>query len=187
MPEQRVAELEKSQENVRLASATERNIESVASLERRFLDERTWLDKLADAIGGFSGSIYFVLLHIVGLAAWFLINTGHFFGVREFDPFPFILLAMVVSVEAVLLSTFVLMKQNRMAQRADERDHLNLQIDLLAEEEITKMLQMQRLICRQLGINEVLEDPVAEEMSQSTSVNRLAEQLREKLPKEPAA
>jgi uncharacterized membrane protein len=173
--------------NAPLGSATERNIETVANLERRFLDERTWLDKLADAIGGFSGSIYFVLLHVLGLAIWFLMNTGHFFGVREFDPFPFILLAMVVSVEAVLLSTFVLMKQNRMAERADQRDHLNLQIDLLAEEEITKMLQMQRLICERLGITEAFEDPVAQEMSKSTSVKTLAQELREKLSKEPAA
>lgn len=170
-----------------LGSATERNIQTVANLERRFLDERTWLDKLADAIGGFSGSIYFVLLHVVGLSVWFLINTGHFFGVRKFDPFPFILLAMVVSVEAVLLSTFVLMKQNRMAERAEQRDHLNLQIDLLAEEEITKMLQMQRLICERLGITEAFEDPVAQEMSKSTSVKTLAQELREKLSKEPAA
>jgi uncharacterized membrane protein len=170
-----------------LGSATERNIQTVANLERRFLDERTWLDKLADAIGGFSGSIYFVLLHVVGLSVWFLINTGHFFGVRKFDPFPFILLAMIVSVEAVLLSTFVLMKQNRMAERAEQRDHLNLQIDLLAEEEITKMLQMQRLICERLGITEAFEDPVAQEMSKSTSVKTLAQELREKLSKEPAA
>jgi uncharacterized membrane protein len=170
-----------------LGSATERNIQTVANLERRFLDERTWLDKLADAIGGFSGSIYFVLLHVVGVSVWFLINTGHFFGVRKFDPFPFILLAMVVSVEAVLLSTFVLMKQNRMAERAEQRDHLNLQIDLLAEEEITKMLQMQRLICERLGITEAFEDPVAQEMSKSTSVKTLAQELREKLSKEPAA
>jgi uncharacterized membrane protein len=170
-----------------LGSATERNIETVANLERRFLDERSWLDKIAGAIGGFSGSVYFVLLHLIGISIWFLINTGHFFGVRRFDPFPFILLSMVVSVEAVLLSTFVLMKQNRMAKRVEQRDHLNLQIDLLAEEEITKMLQMQRLICQRLGIREPLEDPVTQEMAQTTSVRTLAERLREKLSQEPAA
>ena len=81
-----------------LASATERNIETVANLERRFLRERTWLDYVADGIGGFSGSIYFVLLHVVWITIWFLINTGHFFGLRKFDPYPFILLGMVVSV-----------------------------------------------------------------------------------------
>jgi uncharacterized membrane protein len=174
-------------ENLHLGSATERNIETVANLERRFRDERTWLDRVSDAIGGFSGSIYFVLLHVIGISIWLLINTGHFFGVKKFDPFPFIFLSMIVSVEAVLLSTFVLMKQNRMSERVEQRDHLNLQIDLLAEEEITKMLQLQRLICKRLGIDEALADPVAEEMSRTISLKTLANELREKLPKEPAA
>jgi uncharacterized membrane protein len=174
-------------ENPHLGSATERNIQTVANLERRFRDERTWLDRVSDAIGGFSGSIYFVLLHVIGISIWLLINAGHFFGVKKFDPFPFILLSMVVSVEAVLLSTFVLMKQNRMSERVEQRDHLNLQIDLLAEEEITKMLQLQRLVCKRLGIDEALADPVAEEMSRTISLKTLANELREKLPKEPAA
>jgi uncharacterized membrane protein len=165
-----------------LASATERNIETVANLERRFLRDRTWLDYIADAIAGFTGSIYFVLITL-----WFLINTGHFFGFPKFDPYPFILLAMVVSVEAVLLSTFVLMKQNRMSQRVDQRDHLNLQIDLLAEEEITKILQLQRAICQRLGIDTAERDPNVREMAETTPLQTLADELREKLPKEPAA
>jgi uncharacterized membrane protein len=174
-------------ESGHLASATERNIDTVASLERRFLEERTWLDRMADAIGGFSGSIYFVLLHVVWITAWFLINTGHFFGLRKFDPFPFMMLGMIVSVEAVLLSTFVLMKQNRLAKRVDQRDHLNLQVDLLAEEEITKILQLQRAICERLGIDVAAQDPGVKEMTQTTPLQALADELREKLPKEPAA
>jgi len=170
-----------------LASATERNIETVANLERRFLRERTWLDYVADGIGGFSGSIYFVLLHVVWITIWFLINTGHFFGLRKFDPYPFILLGMVVSVEAVLLSTFVLMKQNRMAQRVEQRDHLNLQIDLLAEEEITKILQLQRAVCERLGIETAVQDPNVNEMAETTPLQTLANELREKLPNKPAA
>lgn len=170
-----------------LGRAAEHNIETVARLERRFLQERSWTDRLADAIGGFTGSIYFVLLHCFGVAIWFLINTGHFFGVRKFDPYPFILLSMVVSVEAVLLSTFVLMKQNRMAARVDERDHLNLQIDMLAEEEITKMLQLQQLVCQKLGIEFAAEDSSVQELSQTTPLQTLVDELRAKLPKEPNA
>lgn len=175
------------QQDGHLASATERNIETVANLERRFLRDRRWLDYIADAIAGFSGSIYFVLIHVVWLTLWFLINTGHFFGLPKFDPYPFILLAMVVSVEAVLLSTFVLMKQNRMSQRVDQRDHLNLQIDLLAEEEITKILQLQRAICQRLGIDTAERDPNVKEMAETTPLQTLADELKEKLPKEPAA
>lgn len=87
--------------------------------------------------GDFSGSVGFVFLHVVWFIAWFLINTGVIPGMKRFDPYPFILLAMVVSVEGVLLSTFVLMKQNRMQRQSDTRDHINLQIDLLAEKEVT--------------------------------------------------
>jgi uncharacterized membrane protein len=160
------------QQQGHLASASERNIETVANLERRFLRDRTWLDYVADAIANFTGSIYFVLLHIAWITLWFLINTGHFFGFPKFDPYPFILLAMVVSVEAVLLSTFVLMKQNRMSQRVDQRDHLNLQIDLLAEEEITKILQLQRAICHRLGIDIADRDPNVKEMAETTRCKR---------------
>lgn len=170
-----------------VAGPAERNIETVASIERKFLEERTWLDRLADGIAGFTGSIHFVLLHVIALTLWFLINTGHFFGAPEFDPYPFILLAMVVSVEAVVLSTFVLMKQNRMARRAEQREHLTLQIDLLAEEEITKILQLQRIICERLGIEDVTQDSALKELSETTSVQILADELRQKLPKEPAA
>lgn len=170
-----------------LASATERHIETVANLERRFLRDRSWLDYIADAIADFSGSIYFVLLHVTWITLWFLINTGHFFGLRRFDPYPFILLGMVVSVEAVLLSTFVLMKQNRMSQRVDQRDQLNLQVDLLAEEEVTKILQLQRAICQLLGIDTAERDPNVREMTETTPLQTLADELREKLPNEPAA
>lgn len=171
----------------RLAETTERNIATVAALERRLIEDRTWLDRFASAIGGFTGSIYFVLVHLVWITLWFVINTGHFLGMRKFDPYPFIFLSMIVSVEAVLLSTFVLMKQNRMAERVDQRDHLNLQIDLLAEEEITKILQLQRLICERLQIPTATEDPTVNELAETTPVQTLADELRRKLPKEPAA
>ena len=94
---------------------------------------------------------------------------------------------MVVSVEAVLLSTFVLMKQNRMSQRVHQRDHLNLQVDLLAEEDVTKILQLQRAICQRLGIDTAERDANVREMAKTTPLQTLADELREKLPKEPAA
>ena len=102
---------------------------------------------------------------------------------KPFDPFPFILLAMIVSVEGVLLSTFVLMKQNRMQRRSDLRAHLDLQINLLAEKEVTKSLQMLRAVCRKLQISEedfaVDSDKELEEMANTTSVDMLAEHVQE--------
>jgi uncharacterized membrane protein len=104
--------------------------------------------------------------------------------IRAFDPYPYILLTMIVSLEGVLLSTFVLMKQNRMTKRAEQRDHLNLQVDLLSEREITKMLQLQRLMCMHMGIKEAERDAEATELSQNTAVDTLARELETKMPEQ---
>jgi uncharacterized membrane protein len=157
-------------------SAVESNIHCVADLERAFEHRRRRTDRIADAVGGFTGSISFVLVHLLWFTAWFLINTGVIPHVKKFDPFPFILLSMIVSVEAVLLSTFVLMKQNRMQQKTDIRDHLNLQIDLLAEKEVTKSLQLLRAIAAKVGVDEQ-NDAELDEMASTTSVDSLAHQI----------
>ncbi|MBI2817575.1 MAG: DUF1003 domain-containing protein [Acidobacteria bacterium] len=157
------------------------NIEAVARMEHEFLERRTWSQRTADAIGGLAGSMTFVLLHVTWFTLWFLINTGHLF-IRPFDPFPFIFLTMAVSMEAVLLSTFVLMKQNRMARRTEEREQLHLQIAMLSERESTKILQMLRAVCSRLEIEPPSEDKEAEELSQTTAVDQVMENLRERLP-----
>ncbi|MBV8451503.1 MAG: DUF1003 domain-containing protein, partial [Deltaproteobacteria bacterium] len=122
--------------------------------------------------------------HVVWFGVWVTINTGWLLGKLKFDPYPFALLCMLVSLEGVLLSTFVLIKQNRMSQRADARAHLDLQINLLSEREITKLLQMQRLVCARLGIEDAAYDPEAAELSHITAVDNIAQELDEKLPKD---
>ena len=135
-------------------------------------------------IANFVGSILFVVIHIAWFAVWAVVNIGIFGFSWKFDPYPFALLCMLVSLEGVLLSTFVLIKQNRMSQRADQRAHLDLQVNLLAEKEITKVLQMQRLICRQLGIEQADSDPETVELSQVTAIDNLAHELEQRLPSE---
>lgn len=159
----------------------ESNIRTVAELEQSFEQRRSPKDLIADVIGGFSGSIWFVVIHVVIFTAWFLVNSKAFPMFPHFDPYPFILLAMVVSVEGVLLSTFVLMKQNRMQQRSDARDHLNLQIDLLAEKEVTKALQLLQAICRRLDIPDTEADEELREMADNTSVDTLAKRIQSDL------
>ena len=159
------------------------NIQSVAEMQATLEDRRTLIDRIADLIGGFSGSMTFVLLHVSWFIAWFLVNTGAIPGIKRFDPYPFILLAMIVSVEGVLLSTFVLMKQNRMQSRIDVRDQLDLQINLLSEKEITKALQLLRAVADKLDIKPDPElDAELKEMAGTTSVDLLAEQVQEDLP-----
>ena len=158
------------------------NIQTVTELEQQAEDRRGFVDRVADVIGGFSGSMSFVLLHMAWFVLWFLINTGVLkVGIPKFDPYPFILLAMIVSVEGVLLSTFVLMKQNRMQQKSDARDHLNLQIDLLAEKEVTKTLQMLRAVCKKLEISEAEFGDDLDEMATTTSVDTLAESVQQEM------
>ncbi len=155
------------------------NIQAVLAMQSRLEHRRTLVDRIADVIGGFSGSMTFVFLHLGWFTAWFLINTGLIPGIRRFDPYPFILLAMIVSVEGVLLSTFVLMKQNRMQYRADIREQLDLQVNLLSEKEVTKTLQLLRAICDKLEVDpSVDKDPELEEMANTTSVDLLAERIQ---------
>ena len=90
---------------------------------------------------------------------------------------------MIVALEAVILSSFVLMRQNRMMRRADHRDHLNLQVDLLAEKEITKVLQMVRGICEHMGLQNLSADSEARDLSENTSVESISQKLKDRLPK----
>ena len=160
------------------------NIVTVARLEQQFLERRTLVERIGDVIGGFAGSMAFVVIHVVGLAAWFLLNDRVIPGVKPFDPYPYMFLSMAVSIEAVLLSTFVLMKQNREGRRADQRAHLMLQVDLLAEQEATKTLQLLQRICDRLEISDARQDPEAKMLAENTAIEELAREIKDKLPEE---
>jgi uncharacterized membrane protein len=101
-----------------LSHVIERNIRTITRLRLHTAQERTVQDRLAGAITSFSGSMLFVYLHILWFGAWLLVNTGHV-GILQFDPFPYGLLTMIVSLEAIFLSTFVLISQNRFSDEAD--------------------------------------------------------------------
>jgi uncharacterized membrane protein len=134
-----------------LAGALRRNIEA---LERRRREEAAAApaeDRIAAAVTGFTGSMLFVYLHLALYGLWIALNLG-WLGLRPFDP-TFVVLAMVASVEAIFLSTFVLITQNRMAAAADKRAELDLQISLLAEHEVTKIVALVSAIAEHLGLD----------------------------------
>jgi uncharacterized membrane protein len=158
-----------------------RNIEIVANMEERYLSNRGTGDKMADMVAAFSGSMTFVLLHIVIYSAWILINLKLVPFIPAFDPYPFMLLSMVVSLEAIFLSTFVLMKQNRMSKRADSRAHLDLQINLLAEKEMTMVLQMLRHIGAKVGVRDRKLERELDDLTDETPLEMLADEIEEKL------
>ena len=162
--------------------AAKQNIDTVIRIEAEIARERTTADRVADAIASFSGTISFALLHVGWFVVWVVVNTRLIPGIPAFDPYPFQLLAMLVSLEAVLLSTFVLIKQNRMGLRADQRSHLDLQVNLLAEKEVTKVIQMLDRIADRLGAAEQVADAETRELGEVTAVDRLAHELHQRLP-----
>ena len=163
-------------------NAVRKNIETVVKMEERSLESRSMNERLADTIGAFCGSMSFIVIHFVIFTIWIAINLGMIPGIPEFDKFPFMLLSLVVSLEAIFLSTFVLMKQNRMSRRADARSHLDLQINLLTEKEITLVLQMLNEIGIRLGLKEKFSHAEYHELSTETAVEDLASELQEKIP-----
>jgi uncharacterized membrane protein len=134
-----------------VAGVVERNIGSLLARRRAENARRRTQDRVADAITRFTGSRPFVYIHLVLFGLWILINTGLLPALPRFDP-SFVILAMAASVEAIFLSTFVLITQNRMAVQADKRADLDLQVSLLAEHEITRLIRLTTRIAGQLGI-----------------------------------
>jgi uncharacterized membrane protein len=158
------------------------NVQAIIDLERKAVAASTWSARVSDAISRFAGSLWFVLCHLTAFVAWALWNALAPQALR-FDPYPYGLLTFIVSMEGVLIATFVLIAQNRMSVQSDRRDHLNLQVDLLAEQEMTLMLRMLRRISERLDIEaETSEDKRAEMLAEETNVYELMQTLEKKLP-----
>ena len=138
-------------DNPALSKVIERNIRTIIHLRTKAALERSLQGRIADAITSFSGRMIFAYVHIVWFGIWILLNTGRF-GVHAFDPFPYGLLTMIVSLEAIFLSTFVLISQNRMGAESERRADLDLHIGLLTEHELTRVLQMLDAIQDKMGI-----------------------------------
>jgi uncharacterized membrane protein len=140
-----------AEDNPALSQVIEKNIRTIIQLRLKAAGERRTQDRIADGATSFSGRMVFVYVHIVWFGTWILLNTGRV-GVRPFDPFPYGLLTMVVSLEAIFLSTFVLISQNRLSEETEHRADLDLHIGLLTEHELTRVLQMLDAIQDKMGI-----------------------------------
>src|SRR3954465_4104025 len=134
-----------------LSPVLERNIRALQQRRRREQTEATAEERIADAITRFTGSMRFVYLHLAFFGFWIVANLGWLPGVPAWDP-SFVVLAMIASVEAIFLSTFVLISQNRMAAAADKLADLDLQVSLLAEHEVTKLATLVAGIAERMGV-----------------------------------
>jgi uncharacterized membrane protein len=160
---------------------TEQNVNTVIQLEREVRERRTGADRLIDGITAFCGSMTFVWVHVVWFSFWIgldIVRQG-----KTFDPYPYQLLTLIVSLEAIILSTFILISQNRDARLNDRRNHLALQIALLSEQENTKILKMLDRISRKLGAADE-SDPTIEVLEESTRPERLVAQIDKALDAE---
>jgi uncharacterized membrane protein len=129
-----------------------RNINALLARSQEEEKQKSWEEKIADAITGFTGSMAFVYIHLAMFTLWIVWNL-EWLGLKPFDP-SFVILAMFASVEAIFLSTFVLISQNRMNAQADKRAELNLQVNLLAEHEITRLIQLITAMAKKMDIPE---------------------------------
>jgi len=157
-----------------LAQVIDRNIQTITALRQKAADARGAQDRIADGITAFSGRMAFIYFHLVWFCAWVLLNTGRV-GIKPFDPFPYGLLTMIVSLEAIFLATFVLISQNRLAAESERRADLDLHIGLLTEHELTRALTMLDAIHQKLGIEADRDHELAELERETRPEDVLAE------------
>ena len=130
-----------------------RNVQAVAQLEAADRARQTAAERFSDAVAQMAGTTWFVGFHVVWFAAWIAWNTGLVPGWRPIDPFPFSFLTLVVSLEAIFLTLFVLISQNTLTRLSERRAHLDLQVNLLAEQESTKTVALLERIAQELDIS----------------------------------
>ena len=138
--------------------------------------KRTAAEVIADKVTQFTGTVTFLLINTVWFFVWILVNLNLFPSIKAFDPFPFALLTMIVSLEAIFLSIFVLISQNRDAKIADLRQEIDLQINMISEEEITKIMQMLAAIYKKVEKKEE-RDPEILEMMKPLNIDEIEKRL----------
>jgi uncharacterized membrane protein len=157
-----------------LSSALRRNIDALRERRKQELRNAGREEKLADAITAFTGSMRFVYLHLVIYGVWIAWNLMP--GLPHFDP-SFVILAMEASVEAIFLSTFVLISQNRASAASDKRDELDLHINLLAEHELTRLTEIVSAVAQKLEVHTGVEKEEVAEITKDIAPEALLSEI----------
>ena len=166
------------------SNPADQNIRAVGRLEQAALLKRSVAERISDRIIEVAGGGLSVLIHAIFFVSWIAANTS---GGFRFDPFPFSLLTSLVSLEAIILTLFVLANQKRQMREADKRAHLDLQVDLLAEHEMTMVLRMLREICVNFDLTQTIKSPAFQELIKKTDVADLADRVDQTLQAERAS
>ena len=157
------------------------HIETIAKHEQEFLEGRSAAERLGDVTAAIVGNLGFVGVHVCLFVSWVLMNTLQLPRIPHFDPLPFSLLGTIVAIEAILLASLILMRQARLARRADEREHLMLQILLLTEKEVTAVISMNQQIAIKVGLGDVINSQEIEQLGRNTSVDEVAQDIQRSL------
>jgi uncharacterized membrane protein len=157
-----------------MARIIERNIDALLMRHEKEEKEKKFEEKIADKVTRFTGSMLFVYIHLALFGLWIIWNAGWLL-LKPFDP-SFVILAMFASVEAIFLSTFVLISQNRMNAQADKRADLDLQISLLAEHEVTRLITLVTAIAKKMDLPEAY-NPEIEELSKDVQPEKVMDTM----------
>jgi len=172
------------EEKPQMPEVAKKNIKVVLRLEQEALDHRSFGEHVADVVTSVASKSWFSALHLALIAGWIAANA---LGYLHLDPYPFNLLSSIIAVEAIFLTLLVLASQHRMARVAERRSHLNLQIDLLAEQEMTVMLRMLERLLQHFKLDPVETAPQSAELRKMTDFEALVDQLDRRLtPKDPS-
>jgi len=166
------------------ANPTQYNIDAIAKMEHDAVNRRTPTERVSDAITKLVGNMGFLIAQLILISGWMILNLHAIPGVKPFDPFPFGMLALLVSSEGVFLTIFVLIRQSRMARQSERRSHIDLQVGMLSEQELTTILQMLQKLCQHMGVNVESSKQEVTSFSKTTDVHKLATELDDKLPDE---
>jgi uncharacterized membrane protein len=157
------------------------HIDTIAKHEQEFLARRSPAERLGDITAAIVGNLGFVAVHIALFVFWILVNTLHVPQVPQFDPAPFSLLGTVVAMEGILLASLILMRQSRLGRRAEEREHLMLQILLLTEKEATAVISMNQQIASKVGVSNLKNNKEIEQLGRNTSIDEVVEDIQRSL------
>ena len=161
---------------------TDQHQKTVKSIKAKADEKRSFLDILADRTTALLGSNIFLFVNLLVFITWIVINTGHIPGITPFDKFPFSLLTTSASLEAIILAILVLISQNRASKVADLREEVQLQVNVITEEEITRMMWMLVLLLQKNGIP-IPEDKRLQEMLRDTDIEKIEKSMKKQIDK----
>lgn len=160
-----------------------KNVQAIADLERRMLEERKHLSRLSEVGTRLAGSPSFVVIHLVVFAGWIVANTT----LAAFDRAPFNLLNLILAFEGIILTSIVLIAQSDLRRISDLRAHLDLQVNILAEQELTAILGLLNHVCKRLDIDIDSSKPTVDALAQETDLETIATVLENTLENDTSA